>query len=181
MRDACRDRLPAVAGKTFPAFPAHAHPQFYVSGKKPMPFLILSLSNTWEAFQCVEFTQSPSHSLLWHYFVWLYMTSDPSNFVLEKCAEHLTAILMCLMQNIECLVCVTDGFNQMRFSGRFEWVFLHYNHSPGAFMTKRLMRLFNKLLKNNVYTRVTLTITIEESAPNSSSLEHVYYFIFYTT
>ena len=23
-RDACRDRLPAVAGKTFPAFPAHA-------------------------------------------------------------------------------------------------------------------------------------------------------------
>ena len=25
-RDACRDRLPAVARKTFPAFPAHAHP-----------------------------------------------------------------------------------------------------------------------------------------------------------
>ena len=25
-RDACRDRLPAVAGKTFPAFPAHAQP-----------------------------------------------------------------------------------------------------------------------------------------------------------
>ena len=23
-------------GKTFPAFPAHAHPQFYVSGKRPM-------------------------------------------------------------------------------------------------------------------------------------------------
>ena len=35
-REACRDRLPAVAGKTFPAFPAHAHPQFYVSGKRPM-------------------------------------------------------------------------------------------------------------------------------------------------
>ena len=34
--DACRDRLPAGAGKTFPAFPAHAHPQFYVSGKRPM-------------------------------------------------------------------------------------------------------------------------------------------------
>ena len=28
--DACRDRLPAVA------FPVHAHPQFYVSGKRPM-------------------------------------------------------------------------------------------------------------------------------------------------
>ena len=25
-RDACRDRQPAVAGKTFPAFPAHAQP-----------------------------------------------------------------------------------------------------------------------------------------------------------
>ena len=35
-RDACRDRLPAVAGKTFQAFPARAHPQFYVSGKRPM-------------------------------------------------------------------------------------------------------------------------------------------------
>ena len=37
-RDACRDRLPAVAGKTFQAFPARAHPQFYVSGKRPMKF-----------------------------------------------------------------------------------------------------------------------------------------------
>ena len=35
-RDACRDRLPAVTGKTFPAFPAHAHPQFCVSGKRPI-------------------------------------------------------------------------------------------------------------------------------------------------
>ena len=35
-RDACRDRSPAVTGKTFPVFPAHAHPQFYVSGKRPI-------------------------------------------------------------------------------------------------------------------------------------------------
>ena len=35
-RDACRDRLPAVTGKTFPAFPAHAQPQFCVSGKRPI-------------------------------------------------------------------------------------------------------------------------------------------------
>ena len=35
-RDACRDRLPAVTEITFPAFPAHAHPQFCVSGKRPM-------------------------------------------------------------------------------------------------------------------------------------------------
>ena len=36
-RDACRDRWPAVTGKTFPAFPAHAHPHFCVSGKRPIP------------------------------------------------------------------------------------------------------------------------------------------------
>ena len=35
-RDACRDRLPVVAGKTNQAFPAHAHPQFDVSGKRPI-------------------------------------------------------------------------------------------------------------------------------------------------
>ena len=35
-RDACRDRLPSVTGKTFPAFPAHAHLQFCVSGKRLM-------------------------------------------------------------------------------------------------------------------------------------------------
>ena len=35
-RDACRDYLPALSGKTFPAFPAHAHPQFDVFGKRPM-------------------------------------------------------------------------------------------------------------------------------------------------
>ena len=35
-RDACRDRAPAVTGKTFPAFPAHAHLQFCVSGKRPI-------------------------------------------------------------------------------------------------------------------------------------------------
>ena len=35
-RDAGRDRLPAVTGKTFPAIPAHAHPQFCVSGKRPI-------------------------------------------------------------------------------------------------------------------------------------------------
>ena len=35
-RDACRDRALAVTGKTFPAFPAHAHLQFCVSGKRPI-------------------------------------------------------------------------------------------------------------------------------------------------
>ena len=45
-RDACRDCLPAVAGKTFPAFPAHAHPQLYVFGKRPMRHK-LSKWSTW--------------------------------------------------------------------------------------------------------------------------------------
>ena len=35
-RDACQDCLLAVAGKTFPAFPAHAHPQFDVFRKRPI-------------------------------------------------------------------------------------------------------------------------------------------------
>ena len=35
-RDTCRDHLPAVARKKFPAFPAYVHSQFYVYGKKPM-------------------------------------------------------------------------------------------------------------------------------------------------
>ena len=35
-RDVCRDCLPAVAGKTFLAFPAHVHLQFDVFGKRPM-------------------------------------------------------------------------------------------------------------------------------------------------
>ena len=35
-RDACWDCLSAVAGKMFPVFSVHAHPQFYVSGKRPM-------------------------------------------------------------------------------------------------------------------------------------------------
>ena len=41
-RDACRDRLPAVTGKTFPAFPAHAHAQICVSGKRPMVIQVWS-------------------------------------------------------------------------------------------------------------------------------------------
>ena len=45
-RDACRDRLPAATGKTFPAFPTHAHPQFCVSDKRPMSEpMIISCSN----------------------------------------------------------------------------------------------------------------------------------------
>ena len=32
--------LVPVGGKTFPAFPAHAHPRFSVIGKRPMPALI---------------------------------------------------------------------------------------------------------------------------------------------
>ena len=38
-RDACQDRLPAATGKMFQAFPAHAHPQFCVSGKRPISII----------------------------------------------------------------------------------------------------------------------------------------------
>ena len=40
-RDAFRDCSPAVAGKTFSAFLAHAHPQFYVFGKRPICLILL--------------------------------------------------------------------------------------------------------------------------------------------
>ena len=58
-RDACRDRLPAVAGKPFPAFPAHAHMQFYLSGKRPMEWE--RLSNYWTL--AWEVHRSSMHSL----------------------------------------------------------------------------------------------------------------------
>ena len=45
-RDACRDRAPAVTGKTFPAFTAHAHQQFCVSGKRPMPSFSVFLGSS---------------------------------------------------------------------------------------------------------------------------------------
>ena len=94
-RDACRDRLHAVTGKTFPAFPAHAHPQFYVSGKRPMeqcaktPYKLFSLhirvraivSTTLDICQsswnCVEYSclcaySTPSHDMdqCWYIINW---------------------------------------------------------------------------------------------------------------
>ena len=48
-RDACRDRSPAVTGKTFPAFSAHAHPQFCVSGKRPIPLRTTTITHTKQA------------------------------------------------------------------------------------------------------------------------------------
>ena len=47
-RDACRDRLPAVVGKTFPAFPAYAHMQFYLSGKRPITVIEEAVGNNYE-------------------------------------------------------------------------------------------------------------------------------------
>ena len=56
-RDACRDRLPPVTGKTFPAFPAHAHPQFCVSGKRPM--VVVTVTNV-ESNRSVKLTHDPA-------------------------------------------------------------------------------------------------------------------------
>ena len=53
-RDACRDCLAAAVGKTFPAFPAHAHPQFYVSGKRPMPTVTEFLSCFRVIYVCMQ-------------------------------------------------------------------------------------------------------------------------------
>ena len=42
---ACRHRWPALAGKTFPAFLAHAQPAIYVSGKRPIQIHQIKLWN----------------------------------------------------------------------------------------------------------------------------------------
>ena len=49
-RDACRDRLPAVTGKTFPAFPAHAHLQFCVSGKRSITQCVDAITHPFPSF-----------------------------------------------------------------------------------------------------------------------------------
>ena len=64
-RNVCRDRLPAVAGKTFPAFPAHAHPQFYVSGKRPITSIV--------GIFCVPVSY-PHQSQTSHGIVWSSLT-----------------------------------------------------------------------------------------------------------
>ena len=68
-RDACLDCLPAVAGKTIPAFPAHAHPQLYASGKKPIlshcwSGLLLS-SNTMLWWESIEYQLKNRSQLVW--------------------------------------------------------------------------------------------------------------------
>ena len=77
-RDACRNRLPTVAGKTFPAFPAHAHPQFYLSGKRPMgtnvnmhrySTWVRTLSNRRQTISRIKMTQSTEAHMQRH--TWL--------------------------------------------------------------------------------------------------------------
>ena len=72
-RDACRDCLPAVAGKTFPAFPAHAHPQFDVFGKRPIvqdwsvPYRVCSFSH--RSFHFSKISHSHYQHLLSHLYL----------------------------------------------------------------------------------------------------------------
>ena len=54
-RDACRDRLHAVTGKTFPAFAAHAHPQFYVSGKRPINHWNDPITHAHTSYGCLPY------------------------------------------------------------------------------------------------------------------------------
>ena len=67
-RDACRDRLPSVTGKTFPAFPAHAHPQFCVSGKMPIVRIVI----------CVAVDRYKSPILFWNYIYMNVSTTSKS-------------------------------------------------------------------------------------------------------
>ena len=64
------DRLPAVAGKTFPAFPAH--PQFYVSGKRPI------YSDVGICYKCLdnEYINESSgwNSIVYRVFSWINLT-----------------------------------------------------------------------------------------------------------
>ena len=65
-RDACQDRLPAVAGKTFPAFPAHVHTQFYVSGKRLMAKMSVTMLLT-SFVRNIPFSAAVTLNIsLWH-------------------------------------------------------------------------------------------------------------------
>ena len=65
-RDACRNCLPTVAGKTLPAFPAHAHPQFYVFGKRPISCVKPPQNITQMLFQThIKHLSSHSYKAWW--------------------------------------------------------------------------------------------------------------------
>ena len=79
-RDACRNCLPTVAGKTFPAFPAHAHPQFYVFGKRPMPWAM------WKSLG----HGSQRSSNVW---IWLIIQLTPAIlYKLDDCSEQVEGL-----------------------------------------------------------------------------------------
>ena len=91
-RDACRDRLPAVAGETFPAFPAHAHLQFYVSGNRPMAWWVNSLAarvTGSRPFQKLYINISALLLLSWRPVSWrkcYFVTNAYISFVATDCA-----------------------------------------------------------------------------------------------
>ena len=67
-------------GKTFPAFPAHAHPQFYVSGKRPIDDKVRWL-----------------HILSFH----LWLTKKCQTFVIRYSLErHLFFVEICTLYNV---------------------------------------------------------------------------------
>ena len=72
-RDVCRVCLPTVAGKTFPAFPAHAHRQFDVFGKRPMEATFVLSSNAL-AFDSMVVSSPPASANtnlpVWSRFIW---------------------------------------------------------------------------------------------------------------
>ena len=59
-------------GKTFPAFPAHAHPQFCVSGKRPMGLALIWTLGTKPLPGPVYFPTRSSGIHSWVKFIWMF-------------------------------------------------------------------------------------------------------------
>ena len=98
-RDACRDRLHAVTGKMFPAFPAHAHPQFYVSGKRPM-----------ESFIARKSADTMTTKLMsWTYIVRV-SSFRPINTLMRQWIDlHWDLILKCRLKSFRHFVLVSTS------------------------------------------------------------------------
>ena len=107
-RDACRDRAPAVTGKTFPAFPAHAHLQFCVSGKRPMgyppfiPHCLYSLYLHVHSVHCFDkslaflaFKFLVNRCIIWN----LSILSRNNKFILHICIPKVTVRFETLQKN----------------------------------------------------------------------------------
>ena len=83
-----------MAGKAFPAFPAHAHPQFYVSGKRPvqlhnkghffgnkvtLPCPVTTVLKCWRIFRAPTW-KLRRLQVLWLFWGWIQIPRGSSLF-----------------------------------------------------------------------------------------------------